>query len=45
MEQRQDGLQGRPILVALLADHIRMGLDSELMRDQAGMRKRFFSAL
>jgi hypothetical protein len=44
-EQRDDGLERRAILAALLADHVGTGLDGELMRDQAGMRKRFLPAL
>jgi hypothetical protein len=44
-EQLQDGLERAAILVALLADDIRLGLDRELVRHQAGMRKRLLLIL
>jgi hypothetical protein len=44
MEEGKDGLERRPILAALLADHVGMGLDGELVGDQASMRKRFLPA-
>jgi hypothetical protein len=44
VEQRQQGLERAGILARLLADHVGPRLDGELMRDQAGMRKRLFAA-